>query len=660
MTHDPREGSLSAPDLTAAVEAANVPTLLLVLTQLTGDLSWLEEPYRPIAPRGLDDNDTGGLPDDVQRTVRSAACDAISRWLTGTPMAIPSPDPELIVRMLSAAVGEAVPAEYGPMIQADVASALTAQGEHAGEFEPPTGLDVLIIGSGVSGICAAVRLQRAGIPYTIIERNDGVGGVWTENRYPAAAVDTPSHLYSYSFAPHDWPRWFGAREHIHAYLEDVAEQFGVLPHVTFGTTVRTARFDQEAQGWVVEVQTADGTRKTLRARIVISAVGAFNTPVTPQLPGLDSFQGPAFHTARWPRDLDVAGKKVAVVGNGASAMQVVPAIASDVASMTVFQLEPHWIAPFPKFKVPVPDAVRALLLAVPLYHAWYRARLSWTFNDKLHGMLRKDPAWPHPERSLNKANDRFREVLTAYVEAELGDRTELLADLVPTYPPLGKRLLLDNGWYRTMRRDNVRLISDRVTEVRPNGLVTRSGEEIEADVIVFATGFDVVHFLSTLDVVGRSGRSLQETWNGDDAAAYLGLAVPDFPNFFMLYGPNTQTGHGGSLISLVEAQLNHIMSLVEQMVEQKVATVEARQDAYHSYNMKVDAEHAAMVWTHPGMETYYRNSRGRVVVNSPFRVVDFWAMTSSADLADYLTDPDNRGHPVNGTPTDARRLGVSQ
>jgi 4-hydroxyacetophenone monooxygenase len=659
-TQHRREGGLNALDLDAAIEAANVPTLLLVLTQLTGDLSWLEEPYCPTAPRGLDDNDTGGLPANVQRAVRSAARAAISRWLAGTPAAIAAPDTDLIVRMLSLAVGERVPAEYGPMVQADALGALTADEGHTWEFESPADLDVLIIGAGVSGICAAIRLQRAGIPYAIIERNDRVGGVWTENRYPAAAVDTPSHLYSYSFAPHDWPRWFGAREQIHAYLQEVAGRFGVLPHVTFGTTVRCARFDEEAQGWVVDVQAADGTRTMLRARVVISAVGAFNTPVTPRLPGLDSFRGPAFHTARWPADLDVAGKRVAVVGNGASAMQVVPAIAPEVASMTIFQMEPHWIAPFPKFKVPVPDPIRALMEAVPLYRAWYRARLSWTFNDKLHRMLRKDPSWPHPERSLNKANDRFREFLTSYIEAELGDRTDLLADLVPTYPPLGKRLLLDNGWYRAMRRDNVRLVSDPVTEVRPNGLVTRSGEEIVADIIVFATGFDVVNFLSTLEVVGRSGRSLRETWNGDDAAAYLGLAVPGFPNFFILYGPNTQTGHGGSLISLVEGQLNHIMSLLGQMAEDKLGTVEVRQEVYDSYNARVDSEHAAMVWTHPGMETYYRNSRGRVVVNSPFRVVDFWSMTSSARLADYLTDPDTHHSTLTkGAPSDPLPPGVS-
>jgi 4-hydroxyacetophenone monooxygenase len=657
MTPHSRTGKLSDTDLEVALEAANVPTLLPLLCQLTGDLSWLEKPYRPIAPRGLDDDDTGGMPADVQQAVRSAAHAAISRWLAGTPLAIPAPDPVLVARMLSVSIGETVPAEYGPMIQADVEAVLAAAQGYMRMDEATTDLNVLIIGAGVSGICAAVRLQQDGIPYTIMERNEGVGGVWTENRYPGAAVDTPSHLYSYSFAPYDWPRWFGAREHIHAYVKDVADRFGVLPHITFGATVKTARYDREAQGWLVEVQSADGACKTLRARILISAVGAFNTPVTPRLPGLASFKGHAFHTARWPQDLDLAGKKVAVIGNGASAMQVAPAIAPEVASMTVFQIEPHWIAPFPKFKAPVPDSIRALIQAVPLYYAWYRERMAWIFNDKTHAQLRKDRDWPHPERSLNKANDRFRQFLTAYIEVELGERTDLLANLVPTYPPFGKRMLLDNGWYRTMRRENVRLVSDRVTEVRPHGLVTRSGEEIDADVIVFATGFDVAHFLSTLDVLGRSGRSLRDAWNGDDAAAYLGLAVPDFPNFFILYGPNTQTGHGGSLISLVEAQLNHIMSLLKQMADKNLGLVEVRPEVYEAYKAKVDAEHAEMVWTHPGMETYYRNSSGRVVVNSPFRVVDFWAMTATADLADYRTEPEEQ-HPANTAPSNARRLGV--
>jgi len=641
MTYrDSRTGGMTPQELDAAVALANLPTLVMVLVQLTGELRWLDDPYRPTMPRGLDDNDSGGLPEEVQREVRDAARDAIAAWFAGAPVALPAPGVELITRMLGVAVGEPVGEEYGRYIQGELTEALAAGDLSRPSAEPaPSDLDVIVIGGGVSGICAAVRLGQLGVPYTVLERNDRVGGVWLENRYPAAGVDTPSHLYSYSFAPGDWPRWFGAREHIHSYLEDVAREFGVLPHVQFGTEVLQARYLPEEQSWQVDTRTRDGRVQQMRARIVISAVGAFNTPKVPPIPGLDTFRGPAFHTARWPEDVEISGKRVVVVGNGASAMQIVPAIAPDVAELTVFQEEPHWIAPFPKFRVPVPAPISTLFREVPLYHAWYRARLSWTFNDKLHSSLRKDPEWPHSDRSVNLFNDRFRKFLTSYIEAELAGREDLIDAVLPTYPPLGKRLLLDNGWYRTLRRDNVRLVSDRLTEITSDGVRTAAGEHIPAEVLVFATGFDVVTFLSTIDVVGRSGQTLREAWKHDDAAAYLGLAVPDFPNFFVLYGPNTQTGHGGSLIGLVEAQMNHIARVLAQMIERQVEVVEVRPEIYADYNARVDAEHAELLWTHPRVHTYFKNSRGRVVVNSPFRVVDFCAMTAAADLDDYRCEP---------------------
>lgn len=532
---------MTQEQLIEALSVANIPTLLMLLVQLTGDESWLEEPFRPTMPKGLDDNDSGGLPEAVQERVREGARLAILAWMEGKPVALEDPDASLIVRMLSVATGEPVAPDYGPMVKADIAQVLTPVLPTQDQVPPTHGVNAIIIGAGVSGICAAVRLAQAGIPYTILERNDEVGGVWSENHYPAAAVDTPSHLYSYSFAPGDWPRWFGSRDHIHAYLQDVARQFNVLPHIRFGTQVVRAVYDDDAKGWVVETAGVDGPQ-VLRARLVISAVGAFNRPVVPPLPGLSEFEGQTFHTARWPSDLDLSGKRVAVLGNGASAMQVVPAIAPDVAELTVFQMEPHWIAPFPKFKVMVPDSIRLLMRAVPLYHAWNRARLSWAFNDKLHATLRVDPAWPHPERSTNAGNDRLREALTAYLEAELGERTDLVADLLPTYPPLGKRLLLDNGWYRTMRRDNVTLVSDLVAEVRPHSVLTRSGTEIEADVLIFATGFDAVSFLSTLELVGRSGKPLAQVWGRDDAMAYLGLAVPTSPTSSCCTAPTLRRG----------------------------------------------------------------------------------------------------------------------
>jgi 4-hydroxyacetophenone monooxygenase len=379
---------------------------------------------------------------------------------------------------------------------------------------------------------------------------------------------------------------------------------------------------------------------------VISATGIFNPPVIPDIEGLETFAGPSFHTARWPDDVDLTGKRVAIIGNGASCMQVGPEIQHTVESLTIFQRSPHWAAPFEHFRKAVPEPVRYLFREVPLYRAWYRVRLGWTFNDRIHAALQKDPDWEHPDRSLNAMNDAHRAYFTNYVVEELGERTDLLPTVLPTYPPFGKRMLMDNGWYRMLRNDRVTLVDDPIVRVGPSGITTADGSEYPADVLVIATGFDVLRFLTAFDVTGRDGRRLRDVWQDDDARAYLGTAVPGFPNFFILYGPNTQPGHGGSLIFVVEMQMRYVMDVLRQMADRGIVTVECRQDVHDRYNEGVDAAHEQMVWTHPGMSTYYRNRRGRVVVNFPYRNVDLFEMTRRADLADYRCELRDEPAPV--------------
>lgn len=635
--------TMTRAELAEAVAVANVPTLLMVLVQLTGELRWLEEPYRPAPGRGVSDNDTGGLPEPVQQEVRAAAADAIARWQSDGTIALEQPAPELLVRMLSVSMAEQVPDDYSAMLAdelapriPDVRRDLDGRTDLAAEAAPGA-VDVIVVGAGLSGICAGVRLAEAGFSCTILESADRLGGTWRDNRYPAAAVDTPSHLYSFSFAPHDWPRHFGRQDQILEYLEQVAKDFGVLPHIRFGTRVAGATFDAADRSWLVEVVGADGSTRTVRARILISAVGAFNPPKLPEIPGLDEFEGAAFHTAAWPDDYVVDGRDVAVIGNGASAMQVVPAIAPNVRSLTVFQRSPHWVAPFEKFQREVPTAVRRLLAEVPLYARWYRVRLGWLFNDKLYPVVRRDPQWPHPERAMNAVSDRYREFLTRYLTQRLGDRQDLREQVLPTYPPGGKRLLLDNGWFETLQRPNVTLVTSAVTGVDAAGLTTADGSRYDVDTIVLATGFEAARFLSGIDVRGRDGRLLDEVWEGDNGKAYRGVAVPGFPNFFVLYGPNSQTGHGGSLISLVELQIHYVVSLLIGMRDAGARSIEVTQEAHDEYNALVDRMHQDLVWTHPGMRTYHRNSRGRVVVATPFRMVDLWRDSRRVDLENYVT-----------------------
>jgi 4-hydroxyacetophenone monooxygenase len=636
---DNTNGPGEAQDFSQAITTANIPTLLMVLVQLTGERHWLEEPYRLARARGMGDNDTGGLSDKLQRKIRQAALEAILAWRAGKPVAIPDPSPDLRLRMLSWAMAEKVPAEYDPIIEAELAPVSGNGNTGPHKLPVPDGFEVLIIGAGVSGMCAAIKLQQAGIPFTILEKSATLGGTWRDNHYPGAGVDTPNHLYSFSFAPYDWSMYFALRDELTAYLEHVADEFNLRPHIRFETAVESAAYDNDSQHWMVAVQQADGSRQTLESNVLISAVGIFNPTKVPHIKGLERFAGPSFHTAEWPQELDLTGKRVAIIGNGASAMQIGPEIQHQVESLTIFQKSAHWVAPNEQFRKPIPGAMRFMLRELPLYRTWYRLRLGWTFGDRVHATLQKDPDWPYADRSLNKANDSHRGYFTQYILSEIGDRTDLLDKVVPNYPPFGKRMLMDNGWYRMLRNDKVELVSNPIAEIGPDRLMTEDGTEYEADVLILATGFDVLRFLTSFEARGRSGRGLREVWDDDNARAYLGLSIPDFPNFFCLYGPNLQPGHGGSFMFIAEMQVRYIMDMLKKMLTQGLGAVECRQDVHDVYNERIDQAHENMVWTHPGMETYYRNARGRVVVNSPYRNATYYDMTHTANLADFVVEP---------------------
>lgn len=627
-----------------AIAVANIPTLLMVLVQLTGETHWLEEPYKPGRQAGMGDNDSGGLDPRHQAEVRDAALEAIVAWKKGRPVAMPEPSTEMLVRMLSVAMSEHVPDEYGEFTGAQLGQIKFLDHE---PFNLPEGFKVLIIGAGVSGLCAAINLQMAGVPFEIIERHPTVGGVWWENRYPGAGVDTPNHLYSFSFASYDWQNYFCLRDELHGYLEHVSRQFDIRKHVSFSTTVDTITYDEQTQRWTIEATGPDGKADVREANVVISAAGLFNPPIEPNIAGLDTWTGEKWHTARWPNDASVVGKRVAIIGNGASCMQTAPEIQNDVASMDIYQRSTHWAAPFEAFRKPVPDPMRFLFRECELYRNWYRVRLGWTFNDRIHSALHKDPNWEHPERSLNAQNDAHRAYFTKYMVDELGDKAdELLPKVLPTYPPFGKRMLMDNGWYRMLRNPKVSLIDDRVDHIEGNTIVTADGTAREADVLVLATGFDVLRLINTYETIGRNGVSLREAWDDDNAQAYMGTVVPGFPNFFILYGPNLQPGHGGSLIFVVEMQVRYIMDMIRKMTDLGIGAVEVREDVWAAYNENVAREHEDMVWTHPGMTTYYRNDRGRITINSPYRNVDFYDMTKAVDLDEYVIEPLRQGELV--------------
>jgi 4-hydroxyacetophenone monooxygenase len=629
----------SDDDVRAAVDAANVPALLMVLTQLTGDLKWISAPYQPSRTRGMSENQDGGLPAEIVAEIRCAAASAIAAWLDGRPPVIEIPDPELFARMMSTCMGEDVAAAYVPMMAEEMGLADRYEEWMTLPHGPAAAqMKVAVIGAGVSGLAAAAMLQRRGIAYAVFEKDAAVGGTWHENRYPGCGVDTPSYLYSLAFARPTWSTYFAPQPDVEHYLADFAEREQLLPRIRLSTRVTGATYDEALRKWAVTSRHGED-EATEFFSAVISAVGQLNRPKLPPVSGLEDFRGQAFHSARWPGDLDVAGKKVAVVGTGASAMQLVPAVAEQAAQVTIFQRSPQWIAPNENHKRPVAPEVRWLLESVPLYAAWYRMRLAWIFGDKIYDTLRVDPQWPQDGKSINPLNAAHRRFFESYIRSELADRPDLIEKCVPGYPPFGKRMLLDAGWYKALKASNVRLVCEEATTVTAAGIRDRTGETHQADVIVFASGFATLNPLADITIAGRGGRLLSEEWGPDNARAYLGMTVPGFPNFFVLYGPNTNLGHGGSLIFLSECSLRYTLSLLGLMASAGVSEIECRREVFEAYNAEIDDRHSRMIWTRPGITNWYRNSSGRVVTNSPFTLLEYWQMTRTPSLDDFIVQP---------------------
>ncbi len=509
-------------------------------------------------------------------------------------------------------------------------------------------LTVLIIGAGWAGICMAAKLQRAGVRHVVIERNADIGGTWLDTTYPGCGVDTPSHLYQFTFDPSpDWPGHYSKRDDVLAYLHGCVERHGIAKNIRLNTTVTGARWEEDDHSWSVDITAPGELKESLSADILVTATGLFGAPKYPDIPGADSFEGVAVHTADWDPGLRLDGKRVAVIGSGASAMQVVPAIAGRARHVTVFQRSPLWATPNPDLHRPVSAAAQHLMRTIPIYAGAYRFRQFWMWNDHIWPGLQKDPAWPHPDRAVNAANDRYRAFLTRHIDAELDGAPELREKCLPSYPPYGKRMLMDAGWFKTLRRTDVSLVTEPIAGLSATGVTTADDEQHPVDVVVYATGYDAHRPLWPIDIRGRENTTIRDVWGDDDPRAYLGICVPRFPNMFCLYGPNTSLGHGGSIIFQIELQVRYVMGMLTAMASHDVSSVEVRTEAHDNYNHELDQAHERMIWTHPGMSTWYRNARGRVTVLSPWRLVDYWRMTRSPDLNNFkinrLGDAGRRG-----------------
>ena len=534
--------------------------------------------------------------------------------------------------MLRTCLGEEVGAEYAPLMREEMGF---AERDLAWTGNPRSSHSVIIVGAGVSGIALGTSLGRLGIDYRIIERNPDVGGVWWNNRYPGCGVDTPNHAYAYSFGkPYPWRRYFSGRDQVHDYLSRCASTHNVRERVSFETAVTAARWQPETMRWAVDLHT-DGEARTIEADVLVSAIGQLSEPSIPDIPGAEQFEGSVFHSAEWPDGLDLAGKRVALIGTGASAIQIAPSIADEVASLTIYQRSPQWVRPVRRHHEPISEGAQWLMDHVPYYASWFRTTMWWRYGDGLLPQLRRDPDWPDQPHSINKPNARRRSEMMAHIEAELAGREDLLDRCTPHYPPFGKRILVDNGWYSTLCKPNVELVAGRVSTFCSSGVIAEDDQERAADIVILATGFRVGQMAARLNITGRDGLQLATCWAGDDPKAYLGITVPGFPNLFLMGGPNTGLAHGGSMMFQAEVQARYISSMLVTMAENAAASVEVSQKRHDEFVGRVDAEHAQLIWTHPSISTYYKNAAGRVFSIMPFRMVDYWRMAHDADLSDY-------------------------
>jgi cation diffusion facilitator CzcD-associated flavoprotein CzcO len=486
-------------------------------------------------------------------------------------------------------------------------------------FGPAGTPRVVVVGAGFGGIAAGVKLLQAGVrTFTIYESSLGVGGTWWDNTYPGAEVDVGSHLYSYSFKSYDWSRTHAQQPELQKYLEETVDEFGLRPHLELGVTVQSARWDDDRHVWTVRLE--DG--RVDECHVVISGVGFLNVPRYPDWPGLDDFTGPKFHTSRWEHHHDLTGKKVAVVGTGSTAAQLVPAIQPEVGRLYVFQREPGWVLPKGERDFSAEERKR---FANPLQRRRERLRLKLLMEKNIWGgkIFR-------PDSEINAAR---KQTCLDYIDRVFADRPDLKAAVTPTYPYPGKRPIFATTFYPALKEPNVELVPKAVASVTPTGIVDVDGVEREIDVLVMATGFQPANYLARLEVRGRTGRTLQEYWNGEPHA-FLGITVPEFPNFFMLYGPGT---NGGEIVTMLESQSEFAVRAIQRLRRERVTAVEVRPIADRLWNRWLQARMRGTSWTMSN--NYFKAETGKIVTQWPSGCTVYRVLTKLLGRVSETTTP---------------------
>ena len=480
---------------------------------------------------------------------------------------------------------------------------------------------IVIIGSGFAGLGMAIGLKKAGFhDFVVLEKSEALGGTWHDNTYPGCACDVPSHMYSFSFELNPgWSRMFAPQPEIRSYMERTADKHRVREHIRFGAAVESMEYDDAAKRWNVTL--ADGTVLTPKA--IVSGIGALHIPSYPDLPGIERFAGTTFHSAEWNHDYDLTGKRVAVIGTGASAIQFVPRIAEKVEHLALFQRTPPWIQPKPDREFPAP--VRAVFEKVPGAARAFRDGIYWALEARAVGFT-IDPRLSGPMEWLARR----------HLRRQIAD-PELRAKVTPDYTVGCKRVLLSNDYYPALTRPNVEVETSGVAEVRERSIVTADGREYEVDCIIYGTGFKVTDALAELRVTGRGGVKLQELW-ADGIEAHRGTTIPGLPNFFMLLGPNTGLGHN-SVVFMIEVQIQHVLSCLRLLQESGADAIEPKPEATRRFNDKMHRRLRKAVWNEGGCQSWYLDDKGVNRTLWPGATFEFWASSRKARPEEYTLRP---------------------
>jgi 4-hydroxyacetophenone monooxygenase len=617
----------------AAFAAADVHALLCAVAHRTGDLSLLRPELVPDQGQLLVPG--RGLAPEQQETARRLAADAL---LADEHPGVPGralTERELR-RVLDFLVGADATEQWEPFLREELALEGTDPRRPAWHLDDVGGrFRCAVIGAGASGLAATHRLRQAGVEVVVYEKNTDVGGTWLENVYPGCRVDVPNQLYSFSFAQtNEWVSRFSAQPDLLSYLQRMCKELGLSECIRFSSEVTEARFDDATGEWTLTVRGGDGAQRTDVVDAIVCAVGQLNRPSFPALQGGETFAGPSFHSAAWDDSVALEGRRVAVIGSGASAAQFVPCLAGKVGHLDVFQRTPPWLLRTENYEDPFPPEYHDLLVLLPNYGRWERLSQFWLLHEGLLGAARVDPDWDEHTESVSAGNDFVRSMLIDVLRTQVDD-DELFEKMVPHFPPFAKRALRDDGrWAAALGHPDVDLVTTPIAEITAYGVRTVDGVDHPADVLIYGTGFSASDFVAPMRVVGSGGVELNEEWGGD-ARAYLGITVPGFPNFFMLYGPNTNLVINGSILVMVECQVRYAVEAIGRLLRAGHRTMSCRRDVHERYGREMEEGNARMVWGVANVPTWYRNAHGRVTQNWPFDLHSYWARTLEPDLADY-------------------------